>query len=37
MFAKHPKTAKKWADKYDTPKNLPEKKSAAKKLGFKSK
>lgn len=26
MFAKHPKIAKQWADKYGVPKGLPEKK-----------
>ena len=26
MYLKHPKIAKEWAEKYDTPKNLPEKK-----------
>lgn len=36
LFAKHPKLAKEWADKYGVPKNLPEHK-ASKKLGFKSK
>jgi len=24
LWMKHPKTAKRWADKYGTPKNLPE-------------
>lgn len=26
MFAKHPRIAKEWADKYGVPKNLPKKK-----------
>lgn len=37
MFAKHPKIAKEWVSKYGVSKNLPEKKSASKKLGFRSK
>lgn len=35
MFAKHPTIAKRWAKEYGVSKNLPEKKSASKKLGFK--
>lgn len=30
MFAKHPKIAKEWADKYGMPKNLPKKKKKKK-------
>lgn len=30
MFAKHPKIAKEWADKYGTPKKLPARKSSKK-------
>lgn len=37
MFAKHPQIAKRWAKKYGVPKNLPEKKSVSKKLGFRNK
>jgi len=30
LWAKEPKIAKRWADKYGTPKNLPEKKEVTK-------
>jgi hypothetical protein len=32
MFAKHPEIAKRWASKYGVPKNLPEHKTAKKKV-----
>lgn len=32
MFAKHPKIAQKWADKYGVPKNLPKKKKNINKM-----
>lgn len=31
MYAKHPQIAKEWADKYGTPKNLPDRKKSKKK------
>lgn len=31
MFANHPKLAKKWADKYGMPKDMPKKKKKGKK------
>lgn len=32
LWAKHPQLARKWADKYGTPKNLPEHKASRDKV-----
>jgi len=36
MWAKHPKVAREWADKYGTPRNLPERLNESKRKAYKN-